>query len=38
MVLERFTRCKDYLLISYNDGINTHFYKYNLTNDPRVAV
>ncbi len=38
MVLERFTRCKDYLLLSYNDGINTHFYKYHLTTEAMTEV
>jgi prolyl oligopeptidase len=33
MTLESFSRCKDYLLLSYNDGINNHFYKYNLTTE-----
>ena len=28
--LESFSRCKDYLLLNYSDGINNHFYKYNL--------
>lgn len=28
--LEGFTRCKDYLILNYSDGINNHFYKYNL--------
>lgn len=38
MVLESFTRCKDYLLISYSDGINNHFYKYNLTTEAMTEV
>jgi prolyl oligopeptidase len=38
MVLEGFTRCKDYLLIKYSDGINSHFYKYNLTTETTTEV
>ena len=38
LVLESFTRCKDYLLISYSDGINNHFYKYNLTTETTTEV
>ena len=38
MVLESFTRCKDYLLISYNDGINTHLYKYHMTTEAMTEV
>lgn len=29
MTLESFTRCKDYILLTYSDGINNHFFKYN---------
>ena len=29
MTLESFTRCKDYILLSYSDGINNHLFKYN---------
>lgn len=29
--LERFTRCKDYLLLTYSDGISHQLYKYNIT-------
>jgi prolyl oligopeptidase len=28
--LERITHSKDYLLLTYSDGINNHLYKYNL--------
>ena len=28
--LESFVRCKDFLLLNYSDGINNHFYKYDL--------
>lgn len=38
MTLESFTRCKDFLLISYSDGINNHFYKYNLTTETMAEV
>lgn len=38
MVLEGFTRCKDYLLIRYSDGINNHFFKYNLTTEKTTEV
>jgi prolyl oligopeptidase len=38
MVLEGFSRCKDYLLIRYSDGINSHFYKYNLTTEAMTEV
>lgn len=38
MTLENFTRCKDYLLISYSDGINNHFYKYNLRTEKMTEV
>jgi prolyl oligopeptidase len=31
MTLESFSRSKDYLLLSYSDGINNHFFKYHLT-------
>lgn len=30
MTLESFTRSKNYLLLRYSDGINNHFFKYNL--------
>lgn len=38
MTLESFSRCKDYLLLSYSDGINNHFYKYNLTTETTTEV
>lgn len=38
MVLEGFTRCKDYLLIRYSDGINNHFFKYNLNTEKTTEV
>ncbi|MBL7781391.1 MAG: S9 family peptidase [Saprospiraceae bacterium] len=38
MTLENFTRCKDFLLISYSDGINNHFYKYNLRTEKMSEV
>ncbi len=28
--LEAITHCKDYLLMTYSDGINSHVYKYTL--------
>jgi prolyl oligopeptidase len=27
--LEAVSRCKDYIMLTYNDGINSHIYKYN---------
>ena len=38
LVLEGFTRCKDYLLIRYSDGINTQLYKYNMTTEAMTEV
>jgi prolyl oligopeptidase len=38
MVLEGFSHCKDYLLIRYSDGINNHFFKYNLTTEKTTEV
>jgi len=38
LVLEGFTRCKDYLLIQYSDGINAHFYKYHLSSEAMTEV
>jgi prolyl oligopeptidase len=29
MSLKSATRCKDYFILNYNDGINTHLYKFN---------
>ncbi len=29
--LESITHCKDYLLLTYSDGINNHLFKYNFT-------
>ena len=29
--LESITHCKDYLFLTYSDGINNHIYKYHLT-------
>lgn len=29
MTLESFARCKDYILLTYSDGINNHLVKYN---------
>ncbi|WP_264520975.1 prolyl oligopeptidase family serine peptidase [Flavobacterium sp. N1994] len=28
--LESFSRCKDYMLLNYSDGINNHLFRYNL--------
>lgn len=36
--LEGFARCKDYLLLNYSDGINNHFYKYNLKTGATTEV
>ncbi|MES2519025.1 MAG: prolyl oligopeptidase family serine peptidase [Bacteroidota bacterium] len=38
MTLESFTRSKDYLLLNYSDGINNHFYKYNLKTEATTEV
>ncbi len=38
MTLESFTRCKDFLLLSYSDGINNHFFKYNLKTETTTEV
>jgi len=38
MTLESFSRCKDYLLLSYSDGINNHFFKYNLTTELTTEI
>lgn len=38
MTLESFTRSKDYLLLKYSDGINNHFYKYNLKTEATTEV
>ena len=38
MTLESFTRCKDYLLLSYSDGINNHFFKYNLKTETTTEI
>jgi prolyl oligopeptidase len=38
MTLENFTRGRDYLLLSYSDGIKNHFYKYNLTTQTTTEV
>ncbi len=38
MTLESFTRSKDYLLLNYSDGINNHFYKYNLKTEAITEV
>ena len=38
MTMENFTRCKDYLLLNYSDGINNHFYKYNLTTETTTEI
>lgn len=38
MVLEGFSRCKDYLLLKYSDGINNHFFKYSLTTEKTTEV
>ena len=38
MTLETFTRSKDYLLLKYSDGINNHFYKYNLKTEATTEV
>ena len=36
--LESFSRCKDFLLLNYSDGINNHFYKYNLKTQATTEV
>jgi len=36
--LEGITHCKDYLLITYSDGINNHIYKYNLATGTTTAL
>jgi prolyl oligopeptidase len=36
--LESFTRCKDFLLLNYSDGINNHMFKYNLTTEKMTAI
>jgi prolyl oligopeptidase len=36
--LESITHCKDYLLMTYSDGINNHVFKYNLTTGQTSAV
>ena len=38
MTLESFSRCKDYLLLSYSDGINNHFFKYNLSTETTTEI
>ncbi len=38
MTLESFSRCKDYLLLIYSDGINSHLFKYNLTTEKTTEV
>jgi prolyl oligopeptidase len=38
MTLESFARCKDYLLLSYSDGINNHFFKYNPKTEATTEV
>ena len=38
MTLESFTRSKDFLLLSYSDGINNHFFKYNLKTEATTEV
>jgi prolyl oligopeptidase len=38
MTLESFSRCKDYLLMNYSDGINNHFFKYNLTTETTTEI
>lgn len=38
MTLESFSRSKDFLLLSYSDGINNHFFKYNLKNESTTEV
>lgn len=36
--LESFTRCKDFLLLNYSDGINNHAYKYNIKNQTTTEI
>jgi prolyl oligopeptidase len=36
--LEAITHTKDYVIISYNDGINSHVYKYSLLNGQTTAL
>lgn len=38
MTLESFSRSKDYLLLTYSDGINNHFFKYNLKTEVMTEV
>ena len=36
--LENFTRCKDFLLLTYSDGINNHLFKYNLKDETTTKI
>jgi prolyl oligopeptidase len=36
--LESFTRCKDFLLLNYSDGINNHVFKYNIKADTTTEI
>lgn len=36
--LEYFTRCKDFLLLNYSDGINNHAYKYNIKDQTTTEI
>ncbi|MDI1304211.1 MAG: prolyl oligopeptidase family serine peptidase, partial [bacterium] len=36
--LESFTRCKDFLLLNYSDGINNHAYKYNVKDQTTTEI
>lgn len=36
--LESFTRCKDFLLLNYSDGINNHVQKYNIKDQTTTEI
>jgi len=38
MTLEAFSQAKDFLLLGYSDGINDHFFKYNLKTETTTEV
>ncbi|TYB80355.1 S9 family peptidase [Bizionia saleffrena] len=38
MILKSSIRCKDYFLLRYSDGINSHLYKYNPKNNTTSKV
>ncbi len=36
--LENITHCKDYLLLTYSDGINSHIFKYNFSTKTTAEI